>query len=107
MRILSLLILWIATIGLAVSLYSYGQVRYYWYANEDGRGYALDSYKGDSLDDDAGYEKGHKYRHQIWRFERNAEARTILIILILAGAGASSLWIWKRGKVSKPTGGDT
>jgi len=93
--------IWFLAISLSVTLYSYGQVRHYWYANDEGLGYEVDYYRGDSLDHDARYEKGYKYRYDIWRFQRNAEARTILIILILTGASASSLWISKRGKPQK------
>ncbi len=104
MRILKLLILWATAIGLAGTLFSYGQVKYYRYENAEGSGYTLNSYwgwKGDSLDGTAGYEKGFKYRGDRYKFERNAEARTILIILILAGACAASPLVWKRSKAAK------
>ena len=104
MRVLNLLILWIAAISLAGTLYSYGLVQHYRYANDDGQAYEESVYRGDSLDDMRGTKKGYIYRGAVWRLKRNAEGRTILIVLILAGASAASLWIWKREKVSKTTG---
>lgn len=104
MRILNLLILWATAIGLAGTLFSYGQVKYYRYENDEGRGYTLNSYlgwKGDSLDKESGYGKGYTYRGDRYKFEQNAETRTILIILILAGACAASPMVWKRSKSGK------
>lgn len=98
---MSLLALWLTAIALAVTLYDYGQVRYYWYASDEGRGYALTTWKGDSLDNDRSYPKGYTYRYDIYRFERNAEARTIVIILILAGASAASFKLLKRPRITQ------
>ena len=101
MRILKILILWAATAGLCVTLYSYGQVRYYAYENSKGEGYTVSFWQGNSLDGAPGYEKGFKYSHEIFKFERNAERRTLEIILILAVAGMSTLWLWKSEKSTK------
>ena len=65
MRILRLLILWIASIALIVTIYNHGQVRYYWYANDEGRGYRLKTWHGTSLDGTSIYPKGFTYRHDI------------------------------------------
>ncbi len=88
--------LWLAAIALSLTLYAYGQVEYYWYANDKAQGYELRTWKGNSLDDEPGYAKGYTYRHSISRFEKNAEARTISIILILSGAAALSVRLLKR-----------
>lgn len=99
MRILRLLILWIATIALVVTIYAHGQVRYYWYANEEGRGYSLKTWQGPSLDD-RGYPKGFIYRHETYHFEKNTEIRAIAIILIIAGASFLTLRTFRPSKDS-------
>lgn len=99
MRILRLLILWIAAIALAVTIYTHGQARYYWYANEEGRGYSLKIWQGTSLDD-RGYPKGFIYRNETYHFEKNTEIRAIAIILILAGASFLTLRMFRPPKDS-------
>lgn len=98
MRIARLLVIWIATIAISVTIYAYGQVEYTWYEGADGKGYALKYWKGNTLDDDPAYDKGYKHKGSVYRFEKNAEIRTILIILILAGASLFSLSVFKRKK---------
>jgi hypothetical protein len=102
MRILRLLILWIAAIALVITIYSHGQVRYYWYANdnEGGRGYSLKIWQGTSLDDSGIYPKGFTYRYWTYQFEKNTEIRAIAIILILAGASFLTLQMFRRPKDS-------
>lgn len=100
MRILRLLILWIAAIALVITIYSHGQVRYYWYANDEGRGYSLKTWQGTSLDDSQVYRKGFTYRYETYQFEENTEIRAIAIILILAGASFLTLQMFRRPKDS-------
>ena len=98
MRILKILILWGATLALVLTIYTYGQVKYYWYANDQNWGHELRTQRGDSLDDDSGYEKGIRYKYTHYKFENNSEVRIILIILIFAGAGFLSFLIFKSKK---------
>ena len=100
MRILKLLILWIAAIALIFTIYAYGQVRYYWYANEQGSGYLLKTWNGTSLDNSYVYPKGFTYQYDTYKFEKNPEFRIITIILILAGAGFLTLQMFRRPKHS-------
>ena len=86
MRILKLLAVWTAGGALAMTLYTHGEVTHYWYGNDEGRGYSLDTWSGESLDDSQIYPKGYKFRFKTNDFERNSEVRTIAIILILSGA---------------------
>ncbi|OGO79792.1 MAG: hypothetical protein A2Y21_12030 [Clostridiales bacterium GWC2_40_7] len=95
MKIWKLIILWLGTISLCLTLYGYGQVSYYWYGNDAGKGYALKTWKGDTLDNESGYQKGYTFQRYEYRYENYPEARTIAIILLLMGAGMLSLIIWK------------
>lgn len=100
MRIIRLLILWIVAIALIITIGEYGQVRYYWYANEQGRGYLLETWEGTSLDDSYLHPKGYTYRYYTDKFEKNPEIRTITIILILAVAGFLTLQMFRHPKDS-------
>jgi hypothetical protein len=92
-----LLILWFSAVAICFTLYTYGEVKYHWYANDAGRGYAIKEWKGQTLDSwGSKYGNGYSFQYYIYRFENNPEVRIVFIILILAGSAVGTLSIWKH-----------
>ena len=105
MRTLKLLLAWTTAIALAVTIHSYGQVKYYWYGNDQGRGYALRTWQGESLDNTGGYAQGYTYRYETYRFEKDPERRMITMILLLGTAGVLTIRILKRDRKTADVAG--
>ena len=96
MRTTSIIILWVTAAALALTLYAYGLVEHYWYANDQGRGYDLTRWRGDSLDGIPPYADGYHFRYSNLRFERAPEIRTVLIIIVIASASAGTIILLRR-----------
>jgi hypothetical protein len=93
----SILILWLTAAAISLTLYSFGMVQHYWYSNDAaGLGYDLVKWRGYTLDDSFPYPKGYRYKYSFTRFEKDAEARTIAIIIVLASAAGGTLFIMKK-----------
>jgi len=67
-----------------------------------GRGYDLLGWQGDSLDDGYGYQKGYHFRYSTFRFEKNAEIRTIDIIAVFSCACAGTLLLFRHRPMRRP-----
>ena len=96
MRLISIIVLWLATGAIVFTLFGFGMVDHYWYANDQGQGYDFATWKGYNLDDVHGYEKGFRFRYSFPRFEKNAEMRIILIIVVLASAWGGTVLLITR-----------
>ena len=96
MRTISIVILWLTAAALALTLYAYGLVEHYWYANDQGRGYDLTRWRGDSLDGIPPYADGYHFRYSNLRFEKAPELRTVLIILVIASASTGTIVLLRR-----------
>jgi hypothetical protein len=97
MRAMSLIILWLTAAAISLTLWSFGMIQHYWYFNDNvGMGYDLVKWRGDTLDNSFGYPKGYRYKYSFTRFEKDAEFRTIAIIVVLASAAGGTLFVMKR-----------
>ncbi len=103
MRALSIIVVWSTAFALALALYSYGLVQHYWYDNGQGRGYDIIRWQGDSLDDVYGYQKGYHFRYSTFRFEKNAEIRTIAIVAVFSCASAGTILLLRYMPKRRPT----
>jgi hypothetical protein len=100
-RAISIIVLWLTAAALALTVYTYGLVGHYWYANDQGRGYDLTRWRGDSLDGIPPYPDGYRFRYSDSRFEKAPEIRTVFIILVLASASAGTIILLKRMRKQK------
>jgi hypothetical protein len=96
MRVLSIVLVWLTAAAIALTLWNFGMVQHYWYANDQGLGYDLVKWQGDTLDNAFVYPKGYRFRYSTFRFEKNAETRAILIITVLACACAGTILLIVR-----------
>jgi len=104
MRALSIIILWLTAAMIALTLWSFGMVQHYWYFSDSaGLGYDLAKWQGDTLDNSFSYPKGYRFKYSFMRFEKDAERRTILIILVLTSAcGGTIVVITRFPKPKRP-----
>jgi hypothetical protein len=91
MRAISIILIWLTALALALTLLNYGMVEHYWYANNQGLGYDLTRWRGDTLDNVGSVGKGYRFRYSTFRFEKNAEIRTIAIIVVFSCAFAGTI----------------
>lgn len=103
MRALSIVLVWLTAVAIALTLWNFGMVQHYWYFNENaGLGYDVVKWQGDTLDNVFGYPKGYRLKYSFFKFEKNAETRTILIITVLACACGGTILLIMRFSKSKP-----
>ena len=94
-----IIVLIILTILLCLTIYDYGKVKYYFYEDTEkpGWGHYLKTYEGENL---GKYYKNtgekYKYTYVSYKFEKDPEVRTIIIILIIAASFFISF------KINKP-----
>jgi hypothetical protein len=85
-----IIVLWVLVIILCITIYNYGKVKYYWYEDteEPGWGHLLKTYQGENLGQNSTYADGEKYKYDgiRYKFEKDAELRTIIIISIIAAS---------------------
>jgi len=93
-----MIILWILVISLCITIYNYGKTKYYWYEDtkEPGWGYYKESYHGKDLGNLYKDSEKYKYVEIVYKFDKDTEVRTIIIILILA---VSSFLSFKINKI--------
>ena len=88
MKTFKIIGLWALVIILCITIYNYGKIKYYWYENTEnpGRGHSIKTYQGENLGQY--YTNGEKYKYTsiTYNFEKDAELRSIIIILIIAAS---------------------
>jgi hypothetical protein len=110
MRAICILVLWLTCGAIALTFYKYGLVQHYWYIDisNQGRGYDFTTWQGNNLANTHVTDGWRfRYSHSDWRFEKNAERRTIHIILVLglaSGGTIALMRLWpgrSRGAIVK------
>ena len=97
MRALSIVVVWLTAVAVCITIWGFGMVQHYWYFSDTaGVGYDLVKWQGDTLDNSLGYPKGYRLKYSFVRFEKDAERRTILIILVLASACGGTIFLVTR-----------
>jgi len=83
-----IIVLWALVIILCIIIYNYGKIEYYRYEDTEGWGYSIKTYQGENLGQNSAYKNGEKYKytHITYKFEKDAELRSIIIISIIAAS---------------------
>jgi len=79
-----IIVLWALVIILCITIYNYGKIEYYRYEDTEGLGYNIKTYQGENLG--SYYKNGEKYKYtrSTYKFEKDAELRSIIISIIAA-----------------------
>lgn len=90
MKTFKIIGLWALVIILCITIYNYGKIKYYWYEDTEdpGWGHYIKTYQGENLGQNSAYKNGEKYKYTsiAYKFEKDAELRSIIIISIIAAS---------------------
>lgn len=86
MKTFKIIVLWALVIILCMTIYDYGKIKYYWYENTEKPGWGIErkTYDGENLGQYYKDGEKFKYKYPTYKFEKDAELRSIIIISIMA-----------------------